>query len=280
MPKDMTIVVNGDPVPVTGPADCGEQLDPIKRNSRLFKDSSFYIFEKFRGFLMKSGGWCMAQTIDSADKFTYTEMRKAYVGINSVVLVVGETPKLPEGKKSMIEWHFSPQVIELIKAAPNSPLVRAHIMKVAKAQPPNEANDYELLKDWLEKNVEEKLLKGVDLARPRPANPARRNVNVVLELEYRGSRTEMGGCNYSCIGSGSGLVQITQEDIDDWRNNELTSDEVMDIIQQRMNDDDFDWQSTEDYDYSDYEFSDADDYEYNLSRRRTDVMREIENLLA
>lgn len=65
-----------------------------------------------------------------------------------------DVEKLPESKKCLIENVLSRSLIELLKTAPKNKVVRTQVLNSIRMPLPDEVQDYEAIKAWIESNIE------------------------------------------------------------------------------------------------------------------------------
>jgi hypothetical protein len=152
------------------------------------------------------------KSIDSARILTTQEFSGMYTygTTDIIVLLLKEPPEIPGCL--LANW-FNAGFITLMQDAPNNKVMRAHMMRVLKVDPPSELDDFAKLKDWVEKTF------------PNPrnkANPAFRRIDNPITgiapphgvtVRCRISEVEHGRCNYSLIKSTEQDFMLTVDEV-------------------------------------------------------------------
>lgn len=160
---------------------------------------------------------------------------------------------------------FPYKVIELIKASPKNEMVRGWLLKVTKQLPPEDADTYKKLEEWIESLPIPKTAE-IDLSRKYPS----------LKIDIGFSRECSGRCDFRGTELGddeftfeaSEVIELIDEVIED--GDDFTV--LMDKLEGRIREDvwdvcqDIDWSSDGDYRYSDEEMSESQDEEYSLNK--------------
>lgn len=145
-----------------------------------------------------------------AKRYTWVELRRLYVNASSLCyyeLVDQELAAELATKSTTMENEFTPGFIELLKRVPNNPQCRARILATTGKHPPPEADTYDKLKEWVEKNLGPG---PITLNLPPPPKPPAFSLALVF------SDYENGRCNYSCKREGEAPIDIKAEDLDEY----------------------------------------------------------------
>ena len=204
---------------------------------------------------------------------------------------------LPDGKKCRIEHQFSPSFLELVKDAPDNPIVRAHIMRILKIGVPKDIVGYEPVKDWVEKNFSAPVTRS-DPGRSAPPQPTftmegRFNTppprpvdnSPFIEVVIDATEEESGTCHYLVTNIITHRQKITLE----WLRSEIANegaswDNLMEAIMTEADDQIRDGTGTGDwgpgdYEYRDYSMSDTDNYDSGI-RSREQAEQDIRRFLT
>lgn len=178
-----------------------------------------------------------------------------------------ETALAPAERKCVLTDQFEPGFIELLRLAPNNPLVRALLLKFTGQRPGPECVTFDQLQDWIECHCEPRRL---------PAGPGRgapEAGGISINVEF--SETEYGRADYTVTRSGSETFRVGAAELMDLVREAIASggglEEVVDLVAGKIDDDA--WSQCEpslddsgDYAYDDHNSNGSDDSETDYSK--------------
>lgn len=185
----------------------------------------------------------------------------------------------PPARKCQIGLVLGATIDELLKAAPENAIARAHAMSRIKQAIPDHCVTYEQIKEWIETTIEFKSVA------PIPSSSGRvRNRNAAFEIEVEKSETEIGRCRYSVSVSGRSNHPFTEEEVLEWVQSSIDDGETISEVLQKLKEDicdnaDVSMDNYGDYDHDDYEASDSDNHstDWNQSRLESRLIDWLRN---
>lgn len=179
---------------------------------RVIIKHSEYGFLKLDSQLRKR--W--VKSIESAQIFPMSEFSGlvTFGMLEITALLIKEPPEIPGCK--LADW-FDGGFITLMNDAPNNLVMRAHMMRVLKIDPPRELDDFVKLCDWVEKTFPKPKSKaGAGQPMFRAANPTpttMRPQQPGVTVIYHLSEVEYGRCNYAVKKTSDLEYRVTIEDV-------------------------------------------------------------------
>lgn len=246
------------------------------------------------GFMRNNmDNWCLREV---AEFVTPSQAWNRWVNRSGVIYHFLMPQTLPDGRKCRIEHQFSSSFLELVREAPENPIVRAHIMRILKIGVPKEVEGYDAIKDWVEKNFSLPMIRkdpgtsleinqvqfrgvypaptGEWIVNPaRPAGEAPQPVGPAIDLQIRCEEDEMGRCSYSVSKTARHVHKVTLAQLrEKIINDGFDWDGVLSFIREdaesEINNDD----PTGGWSYSEYDYSDYSTEEHvNYSSRYEDA---------
>lgn len=175
-----------------------------------------------------SPGWRRGRGIETAYVFTVghvIEHRRDFDSSHLRIWLLDEEKLKLEPPKRRIDLDrcMSQTLITLMKHAPTNPVLRSHLLAMFGQVPPPELITYQQVRDWLEHNFDEPVLRGAQHQylpdRQPPPPPGEQTVatgadfatpNYLFEMRASHIQTEIGRCDYNVERSFSMNVPITE----------------------------------------------------------------------
>jgi hypothetical protein len=162
---------------------------------------------------------------------------------------------------------FEPGFIELLRLAPNNPLVRALLLRFTGQRPGPECATFAQLQEWVELHCEQRL------AAPGPRRGDRAAGGIAINVEF--SETEYGRTDYTVTRSGSDTFRVEAADLMQLVQDAIASggglDEVVELVADKIDDDG--WNQCDpnldnygDYNHDDHDATGSSDSETDYSK--------------
>lgn len=188
-----------------------------------------------------------------------------------------EVPQTPAVPVSKLTDFFMESFIELIKSNPNNPVVRAHIMRVCKIQPPAELKTFAELEQWI-------------CSQPPPRRtpvPIRKNYigrepAPSINLQAKFTRKVSGRAFFSGYETARENLNITLQDVLGVLEEDPDAswaDIMCRIIDSEIDNGDLAWNDEDGWDYQDHDTDNIED-EGGSFENRTDALRHIKHFVA
>lgn len=167
--------------------------------------------------------------------------------------------------------HFGMNFVELMKAAPNNPLTRAHMLKVLKQMPPPEADKFFKLVDWVEFNFPRQL------DRPKPKSTS----TATFALDFSVTRTDIGRANYCINRRGTWAQTYNMDELREWiEENEDSFDDLESRFYQKARENEScDFEDSGSYEYSEHEDTGSDGTDLDIQGDSDDRFQDLINFL-
>ena len=188
-----------------------------------------------------------------------------YVSCGSPDYVVWLMPYVPPPPGCKLTDWFDGGFITLMHDAPNNNVMRAHMMRVLKVEPPKDRETFEALKDWVEKTF------------PKPPKRDVRNQSSIsilapvevgpgIQVVFRLTQREEGRMRYSVLRKLSHRMTLNVAEIEEIINAQdcHNMSELMAAIKDNA------WETNHgDWEYGDYDYDDTSADPDNHSREMT-----------
>ena len=197
---------------------------------------------------------------------------------SEIIEILKDGPAVPmvEGQKCWFYDQFSEDFIKLIELQPNNPVVRAHMMRVLKIEPPKEIKTYSELVHWVEFNcqpassapVKNEDNCGQAVSTPTPTRAAPRVQAPHVEVVVDCSQTETGKARYRRNKYCTEGIEVDMEMLQTWIEDGETIDGIMDRINELADEESHDWERDEMV-YSEQEMEYTEDYSSHIPGRES-----------
>ena len=162
---------------------------------------------------------------------------------------------------------FEPGFIELLRLAPNNPLVRALLLRFTGQRPGPECATFAQLQEWVELHCEQRI------TTPGQRRGDRAAGGIVINVEF--SETEYGRADYTVTRSGSDTFRVEAAELMQLVQDAIASggglDEVVELVADKIDDDGWNQCNPNldnygDYSYDDHDSTGSDDSETDYSK--------------
>lgn len=146
-------------------------------------------------------------------------------GMLLYVKIDKETDPNKPRRRCLIGQFLGPDVVSLIKLAPNNATFRARVMAVVGEMPPKELDTFEKIKDWVEFTFPKDGAPQIGTRVLPPENPP-------LEVRYGAEETEYGRCRFSRQFNTRDTFRMTHDEVVQViRESDDMDDAIRDIIE-------------------------------------------------